>query len=188
MKSGIYQIINTVNQKRYIGYSMNISERVMQHKYKLKNRKHCNDHLQSAWNLYGEYAFVFEVIEYCDKSKLCEREDYWVKVLNTRNSEFGYNIKYTDPNGGQGQAEETKLKIGKSQMGRVFPKELIRKIAEKNKVKVIQFTLNGELVKEYDSIKEANAVTGISNICTCCKNIYKTAGGFVWKYKKDINE
>ena len=50
---------------------------------------------------------------------------------------------------------------------------------------VTQFTLDGEIVAEYFSMREAERVTGvqIANIISACKGRYKTAGGFKWKYK-----
>lgn len=56
---GIYCIENTVNGKKYIGQSVNIYTRWKQHKNDLNNDAHCNEHLQSAWNCYGEEAFKF---------------------------------------------------------------------------------------------------------------------------------
>lgn len=51
---------------------------------------------------------------------------------------------------------------------------------------VAQYTLTDELVKVYDSIKEANQYTNIDTgaIISCCKNkkSYHTAGGYIWKY------
>lgn len=68
-----------------------------------------------------------------------------------------------------------------------------QRIAEKNKIvqqnkrgkTVLQYTLDGEFVAEYPSIREAERQTNISNqhIGMCCKGLQKTAGGFVWKYK-----
>ena len=42
----------------------------------------------------------------------------------------------------------------------------------------------GELLATFYSTREAERVTGIaqSNICSCCKGKYKSAGGYVWKY------
>jgi len=51
---------------------------------------------------------------------------------------------------------------------------------------VLQFTRDGELVAEFHSTKEAQRQTGIhyTNIGYTCKGKRKTAGGFIWKYKK----
>lgn len=51
---------------------------------------------------------------------------------------------------------------------------------------VLQYTLKGEFVAEYESINDASIQTGINKtcICDCCKCKQKTAGGFVFKYKE----
>lgn len=55
----------------------------------------------------------------------------------------------------------------------------------KSMKKVGQYNKNsGELIKEYDSIREARDFTGIAeySIKANCKNKTKTAGGYIWKY------
>nr|DAG90812.1 MAG TPA: intron associated endonuclease [Crassvirales sp.] len=53
---------------------------------------------------------------------------------------------------------------------------------------VLCFNLNGEFVKEYKSISEANMEFGInkksSAISRACKEERKTAYGFIWKFKE----
>ena len=53
-----------------------------------------------------------------------------------------------------------------------------------NRKQVLQFTLEGELIKKYDTAREAARKTGIDygNISHCCNGRHKTAGGFIWKY------
>jgi len=50
---------------------------------------------------------------------------------------------------------------------------------------VIQYTINGDFIAEYPSIKKASIQTGIDakSICYCCKGKYKTAGKCTWEYK-----
>lgn len=54
---------------------------------------------------------------------------------------------------------------------------------------VAQYTLDGQHIATYESIKDASAATGIntSSICLCCKgrhgaSLRKSAGGYRWKY------
>ena len=56
---------------------------------------------------------------------------------------------------------------------------------EKQSIPILQFTKSGELVKEWPSLREADRQLGIphQNICNCLKGRYKSAGGFVWRYK-----
>lgn len=75
---GIYGIINLINDKKYIGSSINIRHRFITHKCYLRKNIHSNKHLQSAWNKYGEENFKFELIEECEEDKLIEREQYWI--------------------------------------------------------------------------------------------------------------
>lgn len=107
MKSGVYQIVNTVNQKRYIGCSVNIQQRCRKHREKLTKNTHENAHLQAAWNKYGKVAFTFEVIEYCEDEIILMREDYWAKLTMVTNDEYGYNIRHTDPSGKAKMSEES---------------------------------------------------------------------------------
>lgn len=50
---------------------------------------------------------------------------------------------------------------------------------------VLQYTKDGEFIKEYPSIAEAERQTGIPNqsISHCCCGRYKTIYGYVWKHK-----
>jgi group I intron endonuclease len=58
---GLYKIKNLVNGKAYIGSSnKNTTGRLIQHKSDLKANRHFNEHLQRAWNKYGEESFTFE--------------------------------------------------------------------------------------------------------------------------------
>lgn len=59
-------------------------------------------------------------------------------------------------------------------------------------IPVIQLTLQGEFVREFNSIKQASLITKIKSIdiCYVCKNkkSHNTAGGFKWVYKSDYNK
>ena len=90
--TGIYCIENTVNNKKYIGLSRNIEQRWNEHRSKLRRGKHANIYLQRSWNNYGEDAFRFYVIEFCDADMLSEREEYYINKERTLSHEFGYNL------------------------------------------------------------------------------------------------
>lgn len=90
--SGIYGIINTINNKIYIGSAVNIKIRWQKHKSALKFNKHYNSYLQNSWNKYGKHIFEFFVIEYVkNKDKLIEREQYYMDMTLCFNSVAGYN-------------------------------------------------------------------------------------------------
>jgi hypothetical protein len=54
-----------------------------------------------------------------------------------------------------------------------------------NAIKVLQFDLNNQFIKEWDCIKDASRELNIIDcgISFCCKGKRKTAGGYIWKYK-----
>lgn len=50
--------------------------------------------------------------------------------------------------------------------------------------RVNQYTINGDFIKQWNSIKEAKQVLGLKNahISQVCQGQRKTAGNFVWRY------
>lgn len=55
----------------------------------------------------------------------------------------------------------------------------------KNKKPINQYNLYGNYIKTWESAREIENKLNIknSNICNCCKEKNKTAGGYIWKYK-----
>lgn len=86
----IYKITNTVNGKCYIGQAKDYKARFQGHKLKLRKNEHDNPHLQYAWNNYGADAFTFEVLEFTEDYN--EREKYYIKLYNSTDELYGYNI------------------------------------------------------------------------------------------------
>lgn len=95
---------------------------------------------------------------------------------------------------GKRPSHETLKKLSLSHLGHETTPETRKKISAavrnhpKFSKKVYQYTKDGLFVAEYPSAAEASRVTGISkgNICKCRdkKPRYKTAGGYIWEYKK----
>lgn len=61
-----------------------------------------------------------------------------------------------------------------------------KELHKENVLHVFQYSLNGEFIKEYSSIKEMAEQTGFDSITViyCCNGKYKTAFGFQWRYEK----
>ena len=91
--SGVYQIYNTVNGKRYIGSSIHIEQRFKEHLRNLRANKHVNANLQSAWNKYGEHSFVFEEVELCEPDQCLKVEA--ARQLGIDNGAVTYCIRNT---------------------------------------------------------------------------------------------
>ena len=65
--------------------------------------------------------------------------------------------------------------------------ENTRKVAKKYLSKpVAQYDLNGKLIATYSSTREAERQTGIRHISECCNGLYKTVGGYIWRYIKEL--
>ena len=92
MGCGIYKILNTLSNKIYIGSSIKLESRKYKHFWMLLKQRHDNQFLQKSYNKYGKDAFIFEIIEECDPSILCERENHYIKSYNSNDPSFGYNL------------------------------------------------------------------------------------------------
>jgi len=104
-QSGIYKIINKVNNKFYVGSSRNLRRRKRDHFSELKKNIHFNKHLQGAWNKYGGENFEFKIIENVlleDKdskkiisAKLQSREQIYINnVLSENKSTINHSLCY----------------------------------------------------------------------------------------------
>lgn len=128
--TGIYKITNILNNKVYIGQAIDIQSRIREHKELLNRNCHTNNHLQCAWNLYGEDKFIFSTVEKCDEKILTQREQFWIDFYGGINSDNTYNQRDAGSHGTH--SEETKLKISKAQKG--VPKKSGRKVSKEGKL------------------------------------------------------
>ena len=106
-KSGIYVIENLINGKKYVGQGKDVHKR-------MNEDHHGSAPLQSAIEKYGKENFTRYVVEYCDYDKelLTKREIYYIDILHSHISEWGYNImRGDDVTGGMTHTEESIQKI-----------------------------------------------------------------------------
>lgn len=141
MKSGIYKIINVINNKFYVGSAVDFKRRKRLHWWRLRRGDHANKHLQASWNKHGEKAFTFVIVEECLKADdLLAMENVWLKEHVGK--AYCYNIATdaTAPTLGMSgeknymwgrtfsHTPEAKLKIGRHSKGRRHRKESRDKI------------------------------------------------------------
>lgn len=193
---GIYCIHNTVNDKRYIGQSINIYDRWISHILSLQGKYHHNPHLQASWEKYSQEAFNFYIIEECCEDDLNNREQFWIDTYHTLNDQLGYNL----------------IPANK---GHKLSKNKWRKVREKiykDEWVICQYSLEGEFIAEFkcalDAGKIVNPTLGYSRIISgvasafhrFCENDFKknpydenkaheslTAYGYVWVRKSDAH-
>lgn len=209
-KMGIYCIENLLNNKKYIGSSRNIMQRLRQHKHQLKSNTHYNKHLSSSFKKYGETNFIFYIIERVeDINILIEREIYYVNLHNCLNPIYGYNkAKHIFNTSGYKWSEESRLKFSLKCRGRkvsdltrqklrlanltrIYKKgykhteKAKKSIAEKRFKKILQYDKDFNFIKEWASIKEIGQFYSktTSGISACCRGIRKFSLGYIWKFK-----
>lgn len=90
MTGYIYKITNLINQKAYIGKTVNsIEKRWSEHQREAQRERAENRPLYKALNKYGISNFTIELIEEVEINQLSEKEIYWIGYYHTY--EDGYN-------------------------------------------------------------------------------------------------
>lgn len=112
--SGIYEIVNTVNGKRYIGSAVSFKNRWGQHRKHLRRGAHHSAPLQRAWNKYGEAAFKFLPILTCAKSMLLFYEQQLLDKVKPE-----YNVALTAGSAlGVKRSPESRAKMSAAKKGK----------------------------------------------------------------------
>lgn len=125
MKSGIYEIVNGVNGKRYIGSAKSFRGRFRDHAYRLRLGTHRNCKLQRSWDKHGEGAFSFRPIVVCAPKDLLLYEQRCLDGLRPE-----YNIAKTadSPFTGRKHTAEWREKMSALQNGYKPSQETIAKL------------------------------------------------------------
>jgi len=119
MRSGIYEITFTGNNRRYIGSAHNPKRRMLEHLSMLRRSAHPNIIMQRCFDIYGESSFNFRMVETCDKSTLIEREQFHIDGM-TKSQRM--NVCLVAGNtAGRKHSEKTKDLIRKKALGRTHP-------------------------------------------------------------------
>jgi group I intron endonuclease len=182
----IYEIINLINSKSYIGQTRRtLNERINHH----KNEKVKNTPLYNAIRKYGWENFSIQIIDKCEISKLNDKEIYWIEEKNTLHPN-GYNLtsggnqyehneytksKISNLRKGMKFSDSHRENIRKSRLGTTIPESQRKKMSESHrgiihteetKIKlkynqphrkeVGRFDDYGKLVKKYESVKDAS--------------------------------
>ena len=118
--SCIYEIRNTVNNKIYIGSTIDFKQRSATHKSKLRKNKHHSIILQNAWNKYGQDNFVFNIIENVPSELLQEIEQ---KYINEQNPSYNIGKIVGAAMTGRKHSKESIDKIKRAGIGHIVTQE-----------------------------------------------------------------
>ena len=165
---GIYKIQNLTNNKVYVGSSKSLKRRQYQHFFQLKNNKHGNAYLQYSYNKYGKESFVFYILEECTEEELIDRESYWIEYYNSANPISGYNLD--------------SFECGRRKLSSLSKAKM--KNSNREKKKINQFDLFGNLLNTFDSIKESARKLNIDRraIQGVLTKKHSTTKGYVFRY------
>ena len=159
--TGIYLFINKVNNKKYVGQSVDISRRYYQHSINSYNSNHkeYNSYFYRAIRKHGFNNFSFEILEECNLEELDNREKYWIEYYQSNIEEKGYNLTI----GGSGGPDRSKT--------------------------IYQYDLNKNFIRTfknaYEAAKELNLHQSAIQQCAMHGNYVKSVGGFIFTYEGD---
>lgn len=211
-KSGIYSIRCKVNDKRYIGKSINLYQRLKSHTTALNRKlKDENVYLINAWNKYGSDNFIYEILEYCPINQLKERELYWMDTLESLDNKKGYNLR-KDTSSGMIPSDETREKLRQAQLKRYqnqserdktsssakefwknnpeTKKQMASKVSKaKEKFNFLKYDRDNNLLHTYNSMKEIveeNPDYKWQNVYAVCNGYKPSYKNFIWKKQLKI--
>jgi group I intron endonuclease len=122
----IYCIRNTLNNKVYVGKTVDLVSRRSDHLFYLRKGQHHSSHLQRSWNLHGKESFIFEILEDSIPLEILSvKEAAWCSKLNALDHNFGYNTQIPQEDGSFTLSEETK-EILRKKAANQFSEEQIR--------------------------------------------------------------
>lgn len=171
---GIYLIYNKINKKCYIGQSNNLYKRKNNHFAELRRKNHSNVYLQRSWDKYGENNFIGYILKIIDNiNNLNKDELYYIKLLQTRLSKYGYNQKL-DTYSRDGE------NISKDQ----------NKECPYFRKPVVQLDFEGNFIARYDGQEIAAIENNMwqSQVGYCCNKIRGSSGGYHWVYESEYND
>ena len=131
-------------------------------------------------------TFEKEIIEYCSQENADERERFYIKLYNSTNIQFGYNLA----SGGSKNkvlTESVKQRISEKHKGKKVSQEVKEKISKA----VIQIDPDSlTALNRFYSMSEAARITGIdlSTISMVCRRESSTAGGYYWCFEDNYDD
>jgi len=120
----IYLLKNNINNKIYIGQSINLKSRLNKHKNSKKNSKQI---ISKSIHKYGYKNFQCEILYYANSiEELNEKELYYIEFYKSTDKKIGYNIR---PGGKNSKVSDiTKEKLRQINLNKEVSNKTIEKI------------------------------------------------------------
>jgi group I intron endonuclease len=209
-KGGVYCIVNTINNKKYIGSTKCFKSRFSKHKSDLLKKKHHSFLLQRSWDKYGSEAFEFKILEEVSDCLLYKQKEQ--HYLDTEDCHYNLDKQVNKGMLGKKHSDETKVLIAEANKmlcgtkNHMYgkSKELHHNYGKKmpqngrsgkehhnygkpsySKKAVLCYDLDDNFIAEYSSSKEAAEQLNINLIYlrAVCGGKYKSAKEYKFKYK-----
>jgi group I intron endonuclease len=122
--SVIYEFVNTINNKVYVGQTKDFKSRIRCHRHNSRSYKKTNP-FYNAIRKYGWDNFTINIIEECNIKSINDREEYWIREKKSLYPN-GYNLM---KGGNQYEmSEDTKRKLSQIRKGIKFSPEHIENL------------------------------------------------------------
>jgi len=181
MKKVIIYTLSDSNGIKYIGKTKDIKKRYYRHIFDAKTKTKLSK--RDAWIkslLVKNERPIIEILDEVEVDNWKFWEKYWINQFRV----WGFNLKnMTD--GGEGQYGRitslvTRIKMSNIKKGKI-PKNYNIFRNSTIKGKILQYDLDGNLVKEWNHLEEAVRITGIKTIDKVIYNKNNTAGNYIWR-------
>jgi group I intron endonuclease len=152
----VYQIVNKLNDHKYIGSTNNFNKRKSEHFRKLKKKEHHSIYLQNAFNKYGSENFKMTAIIECTLTEKLVLEQHYLTIFKP---EYNMSISATAPMQGRKHSEETLNKL-KGKPGLVKEKCWMygKKWTPEFREKVIKIRTGQKRTEEFKETQSKNAI------------------------------
>lgn len=135
-RSGLYAIVNTVNGHRYLGSTADFYNRAREHRLRLRRGAHHCGHLQNAWLIYGEDAFVFRVLALLERGELRTTESRLLVKNVDHKGCYNSGVTAEAPMLGRTLSAETRRLMSLKGKGRKKSAEHLAKIGAAHKGRI----------------------------------------------------
>lgn len=184
---GIYKITNKINDKCYIGKSVDIYQRWNSHRSDSRPVEDGGDTytIHCAIRKYGFKNFSFEIIEKCIPEQLEEKEKFWIKYYNSY--ETGYNETY----GGDGSLKYDYYNIYKLWERGLTNKEICEKLkcSDQTVTKAFRlYDISEEEVRSRSNHSQKKAIVAIDILTKKPLKIFPSVRECCMFFHKDLKQ
>lgn len=173
MNVRIYKLLDPNNNS-----VMYVGKTIQTLKQRLRGHIHCGKHKSSKRDLWvnslllNKQLPIILLIEDVSENLWQEREIYWINYYKEINKDLTNSTIGGGGTYGFTRKEESNIKLSELKSKPIY--QLDKKL---------------NIIKEFKSCKEAQEITKIISISVAAtNNLHRTAGGYIWVYKKDYDD